>query len=337
MIHSFRKLQHSDTNLSMRQKTPSDGPARSWLMLVHQLPPKPAYLRVKVWRRLQGLGAIAVKNSVYILPASEQAREDFQWLLKEIEKNGGEGMVAEAELVDGLRDDEVRTLFDKARDADYAALADELRALRVRGRKKVTASELEPQLDKLRQRFDAIAARDFFGATGRLTVEGLLSELEQGGHEKPQTRPKGTLEAFQHRTWVTRRGVHVDRIASAWLIRRFIDPDATFKFVEEKAYRHRAGELRFDMFKGEFTHVGDKCSIEVLADLLPRRDPGLAAIAEIVHDIDLKDEKYGREETAGIAHVIAGICSAHADDTTRIARGSAVFDDTYERFRKRGR
>jgi hypothetical protein len=136
---------------------------------------------------------------------------------------------------------------------------------------------------------------------------------------------------------VTRRGVYVDRIASAWLIRRFIDPDATFKFVEEKSYRHRAGELRFDMFKGEFTHVGDKCSIEVLADLLPRRDAGLAAIAEIVHDIDLKDGKFGREETAGIAHVIAGICSAHADDTTRIARGSAVFDDTYERFRKRGR
>jgi hypothetical protein len=319
----------------MRQKSPSN--TGRWLMLVHQLPPKPAYLRVKVWRRLQGLGAVAVKNSVYILPASEQAREDFQWLLKEIEKSGGEGMVAEAELVDGLRDDEVRTLFDKARDADYAELAGELRALKARGRGKAASAERKPQLDKLRQRFDAVAARDFFGASGRLSVEGLLSELEQGGPAAQPTRAKGSLELFRQKTWVTRRGVYVDRIASAWLIRRFIDPDATFKFVEEKSYRHRAGELRFDMFKGEFTHVGDKCSFEVLVDVLPQRDPGLVAIAEIIHDIDLKDEKFGREETAGIAHVIAGICSAHADDTTRITRGSAVFDDTYERFRKRGR
>ena len=310
-------------------KTRNSGAPR-WLMLVHQLPPKPAYLRVKIWRRLQSIGAIAVKNSVYVLPAGEQSLEDFQWLLKEIEKSGGEGLVCEAELVDGLRDDQVRALFDAARDADYGELTKELRALK-RGSKPAAQ---KPQLDKLRHSFDAIAARDFFGASGRLTVEALLGDLERAA-TAPAIDKKATRTTLRGRTWVTRRGVYVDRIACAWLIKRFIDPAARFKFVEEKTHRHQEGELRFDMFKGEYTHVGDKCSFEVLLALLPERDRGLGAISEIVHDIDLKDEKFAREETSGIAHVIAGVCAAHAEDMARITRGGAVFDDIYERFRKR--
>ncbi len=321
-----------------RKPTPAQKkPASRWLMLVHQLPPKPAYLRVKVWRRLQGLGAVSVKNSVYVLPSNEQTLEDFQWLLQEIEKSGGEGMVCEAELVDGLRDDEVRKLFDAARDADYAELTTELRALKG-ARKGKDATDLKPQLEKIRQRFDAIAARDFFGATGRLTVEGHLTELERRSAAsafddgaKEEVHP---MKGLKNKTWVTRKGVYVDRIASAWLIRRFIDPDAKFKFVEEKSHRHKDGEQRFDMFKGEFTHEGDKCTFEVLVQGLPGKDAALKAIAEIVHDMDLKDGKFGREETAGVAHVIAGICAAHDDDETRIARGSAVFDDMYAQFRR---
>src|SRR6267154_2478485 len=117
----------------MKQKTRQEpeisDTASRWLLLIHQLPPKPAYLRVKIWRRLQGLGAISVKNSVYVLPAGEQALEDFQWLLREIEQGGGEGIICEANLVDGLSDQEVRGLFDAARDGDYAEIAKELRDL----------------------------------------------------------------------------------------------------------------------------------------------------------------------------------------------------------------
>jgi hypothetical protein len=150
-----------------------------WLLLVHQLPPKPAYLRVKVWRRLQSIGAIALKNSVYALPLNEQAREDFQWLLRDIEQNGGEGLICEAAIVDGMRDDQVRALFDAARDADYNALAKELRALaQIMKRKKGASDEPNAQLAKLRQRFSDINRIDFFGTTGRMTVEGLLSGLE---------------------------------------------------------------------------------------------------------------------------------------------------------------
>ncbi|HYM04651.1 MAG TPA: chromate resistance protein ChrB domain-containing protein [Stellaceae bacterium] len=319
-----------------------------WLLLVHQLPPKPAYLRVKIWRRLQSLGAISVKNSVYALPANEQALEDFQWLLREIEQGGGEGMVCEAKLVDGLSDQEVRALFDAARDADYDEIAKALRALAgtTRRKGKVTAAEgaeLKVQLARLRRRFAEINAIDFHGATGRMTVEGLLSEIEArlaGTTAEESLGRDGAPKATEllGKTWVTRRGVHVDRIACAWLVRRFIDPEARFKFVATKDYAAEPGELRFDMFKAEFTHEGDRCSFEVLLERAGLADPALRAIAEVVHDIDLKDGKFARDETAGIAHVIAGICTTQKDDVARLERGGAILDDIYEYFRKkRGR
>jgi hypothetical protein len=316
-----------------------------WLLLIHQLPPKPAYLRVKIWRRLQSLGAISVKNSVYALPAGEQALEDFQWLLREVEQGGGEGIVCEAKLIDGLSDQEVRALFDAARDADYEEIATALRALAGTGKRKskVTAveiAELKAQLAKLRRRFAEISAIDFFSATGRMTVEGLLSELETRFIDTPAAETSEHTAARKAKdllgkTWVTRRGVHVDRIACAWLIRRFIDPAARFKFVAVKDYAALPGELRFDMFKAEFTHEGDKCSFEVLLERAGLADPALRAIAEVVHDIDLKDGKFAREQTAGIAHVIAGISMTQKDDLLRIERGSAILDDIYELFRKR--
>ena len=323
---------------------PSEDGAR-WLLLIHQLPAKPPYLRVKVWRRLQGLGAILVKNSVYALPANEQTLEDFQWLLREIEQGGGEGMVCEASLVDGLGDREVRALFDAARDADYAEVAKEARGLTADlGQSDATgpAADAKTRLVRLRRRYAEVSAIDFFGATGRITVEALLSELEGRLAEPTELEvgmaPSTSTEVVSllGKTWVTRQGVYVDRIACAWLVRRFIDPEARFKFIAAKDYEPAPGELRFDMFKGEFTHVGDRCSFEVLLDRIGLDDPALEAIAEIIHDIDLKDAKFGREQTVGIAHVLDGVCVSHQDDLARIERGSDLLNDTYEQFRKGG-
>lgn len=319
-----------------------------WLLLVHQLPPKPAYLRVKIWRRLQGLGSIAVKNSVYVLPAGDQTREDFQWLLREIERGGGEGMICEAHLVDGLGDQQVRGLFNAARDADYAQISKELRGLAVHlkprpGTRRKDSPDIKSQVLKLRRRFAEINGIDFFGATGRLTVEALLTDLEARPSEAPAATheevdvAKKASRDLMGKTWVTRRDVHIDRIACAWLIRRFIDVDARFKFVSVKDYDAEPGELCFDMFKADFTHEGDKCSFEVILERIGLKDAALRAIAEIVHDIDLKDRKFAREQAAGIAHVVAGICMTHQDDLARIERGRALLDDTYEYFkRKRG-
>jgi hypothetical protein len=317
----------------------TDGECR-WLLLLHQLPAKPAYARVKIWRRLQGLGAVTVKNAVYALPATSESREDFAWLAKEIVEAGGEALVAEANLVEGLSDRELRQLFDAARDEDYARIADEARALAAKlgdDPADTALAEVASGAARLRKQLEQVVAIDFFGAEGRAGAQGLLAGVEASLQGKGDTvsetadgPPSGRLEK---RVWVTREGVQIDRIASAWLIRRFIDPEARFKFVPARGYTPEAGELRFDMFEGEYTHEGDRCTFEVLLLRAGLDDAALRAIAEIIHDIDLKDDKYGREETAGIRNLIAGIAATQREDAQRIARGSAVLDDLYEFLR----
>jgi hypothetical protein len=161
---------------------------------------------------------------------------------------------------------------------------------------------------RLRRRLAALTGIDFFGAPGREIAEGLVSDLERQVHARPAAVPRATrLDELRGRTWVTRKGVHIDRIASAWLIRRFVDADGRFKFVPARGYRPEPGELRFDMFEAEFTHEGDQCTFEVLVARLGLDDPALGPLAEIVHDIDLKDGKFGRPEVAGIEPLIAGL------------------------------
>jgi hypothetical protein len=320
-----------------------------WLLLIHQLPAKPAYARVKIWRRLKSLGAVTVKNSVYALPGNAETREDFAWLVREIVELGGEAFTCEAALVDGLDDSEVQALFDAARDEDYAEISAAARELASRRGSLATAEmrgDFATQVARLRRRLDEVMAIDFFGADGREPAKGLVSGLESEQHQEDAAMREvqadaGTAGGLKGRVWVTRRGVQVDRIASAWLIRRFIDQEARFKFVAGTGYAPQPGELRFDMFEGEFTHRGDRCTFEVLIGevkaLSGTQDAALAAIGEIIHDIDLKDGKYGREEAAGIRNLIAGIAAAHRDDEQRIARGAAVLDDLYNYFSgKRG-
>lgn len=311
-----------------------------WLLLIHQLPAKPAYQRVKVWRRLQSLGAVAVKNAVHALPLSAEAVEDFGWLMREITAGGGEAVICEARLVDGLTDSEMRALFNRARDADYAELAAEVRALAATLDSEdadMAALDVRAQLPRLKSRLAQIEAIDHFGAEERQTVLGMLGALEARLDTNPsQSHPAQAcdLGALGNRTWVTRAGVFVDRIASAWLIRRFIDPGARFRFVNADDPRHTPGELRFDMAVGEFTHEGDRCTFEVLLERTGLDEPALRTLAEIVHDIDLKDGKFGRPEAAGIRTMIAAICTATPDDTERLARGATLLDDLYGHFRR---
>jgi hypothetical protein len=304
-----------------------------WLLLVHQLPSSPAYLRVKVWRRLQRIGAVGLRGAVYVLPLGEQTLEDFQWLAREIISAGGEATLCEASFVDGATDAEVEAMFRAARDADYAALATEVRALARRFKKRPPDDAVDA-IAALRARKAEIVALDFFGASGREAVAGMLADLERklGGDA-----PARTVRArdYRARTWVTRTGIQVDRIASAWLIRRFIDPAATFRFVPAKEYRHAAGELRFDMADGEFTHEGDWCSFETLVHRFGLDDGALHEIAEIIHDIDLKDDRFGRAEAPGLAQMLSGIAGATADDDERLARGSQLLDTLYTSFASR--
>jgi hypothetical protein len=318
-----------------------------WLLLIHQLPPKPDYFRVKIWRRLQRLGAVAIKNSVYVLPRNEQTQEDFQWMLREIVEGGGEASLCEARFVEGLSDDQVEALFQAARGTEYDQIAEEARRLAEMPLpdsqvEETRRTQLEIDLARLQRRLAEVVAIDFFGAPGREAAEGLVSGV--AGRVRDKRLGKQTMTAtvsrpedFQGKLWVTRKGIHVDRMASAWFIRRFIDSGARFKFVLPKGYKPLPDEVRFDMFEAEFTHEGDRCTLEVLIQRTGINDPAVRPIAEIVHDIDLKDSKFGRQETPGIDRLIAGIAMAHKDDGTRLARGAAVFDDLYGYFkRKRG-
>ena len=320
---------------------------KRWLLLIHQLPPKPDYFRVKIWRRLQRLGSVAIKNSVYVLPKNDQTQEDFQWVLREIVEGGGEASLCEARFVEGLSDDQVEALFQAARGAEYDQVAEEARRLAEMPLpdgpvEETRRTQLEIDLARLQRRLAEVVAIDFFGAPGREAAEGLISGVAGRVRDKRlgkqiMTATVTRREDFQGKLWVTRKGIHVDRMASAWFARRFIDSSARFKFVPPKGYKPMPGELRFDMFEAEFTHEGDRCTLEVLMERTGLNDPALVPIAEIVHDIDLKDSKFGRQETLGIERLIAGICMAHKDDESRLARGAAVFDDLYEYFkRKRG-
>ena len=313
-----------------------------WLLLIHQIPPKPAYLRVKVGRRLQGLGAVAIKNSVYALPKSEQALEDLQWVRTEIVGGGGEATMCEARFVEGHSDPDVEALFTAAREREYAALAEEARRLGralagSRKRPPLRPEHAKPAVLRLRKQLADVGAIDFFGAPGREAVEGLLAGIEARLRPAPAEAPveRTVSDGVRARTWVTRRGVQVDRIASAWLIRRFIDPEARFKFAPGHEYAPQAGELRFDMFQAEFTHDGDLCTFEVLLRRFGLKGAALRNLGEIVHDIDLKDAKFARPEAFGLERLIAGIAIRHQDDVTRLSEGAAAFDSLYEYFKRK--
>ena len=318
----------------------SDAANPRWLLLIHQIPPQPSYLRVKVGRRLHGLGAVAVKNSVYVLPRGDQALEDFQWVRREIVDGGGDASVCEARFVEGLSDDAVEALFTVARDADYASLAGEGRRLQAAiGRRKRPREANGPAaaaLLRLRKRLGEVAGIDFFGARGRGVVEGLLASIDAALRPAPDAKAleETPLAEVHGRTWVTRTDVHIDRIASVWLIRRFIDAAAKFKFVRGE-YQPEKDELRFDMFEGEFTHEGELCTFEVLLRRFRLEDAALRHIGEIVHDIDLKDAKFARHEAAGIDRLIVGIAMRHESDAARIEEGAHAFASLYESFKRK--
>ena len=315
-----------------------------WLVLFHQIPPNPAYVRVKIGRHLARIGAVGLKNAVYVLPRSDGALEDLQWLVREIVESGGDATLCEARFVEGLTDDEVERRFQEARDEEYAKLGREIRDLLKTTPKRVGVEDdgrrkLEADLARFERRFEEIVAIDFFHATGSQAAQGLLCALRDRLDDEVEAleAPDGEdlRGRYRARVWVTRTGVHVDRIASAWLVRRFIDADARFKFVAPKGYQPEPGELRFDMFEAEFTHEGDHCTFEVLVDRFKIREPGIRALAEIIHDIDLKDSKFARPETPGVAAAVNGLCAQHRADETRLEMGFALFDHLKIHFSRR--
>jgi hypothetical protein len=300
-----------------------------WLLLLHQIPPTPPYFRAKVLRQLNQLGALAIKNSAYLLPESDENREDLEWLRFEVAEEGGEAWLFRTETLAGFTRESLEASFRAPREYDYKQLLDQ--AKEYLGRE---GDRPEPEWRRLKRRFDEVRRIDFFGAPGKEELETIMESIESVLHGPiRQAATKPGLAELKGRTWVTRRGVKVDRISSAWLIRRFIDPEARLRFVDQDRYTHERGEVRFDMFEGEFTHEGDLCTFEALLRHAKLNDRALDAIAEMVHDIDLKDSKYQRPETSGIAAMISGITALYTGDDRRIEEGARLFEATYAALR----
>lgn len=315
---------------------------------MHQLPQKPTNLRVRVWRKLQQLGAVAVKNSVYVLPFDDKTHEDFQWLKQEIESSGGEAVVFRAGSVEGATDEEIVRLIRSARDEDYARLTAELDGLAGALREQKRGGHLSPgrlarheaELEKYHADLERVIALDFFDARGRRAastayrkcrqaLRATQPDKAQGSRRKTAGPLPGDLTQYQARRWVTRRNLHIDRLASVWLITRVIDQKARFFFVAED--EQVEGGIRFDMVGAELTHVGDDCTFETML----RRfglgdDAALRGIAEIVHDIDLKDRKFNRLEAAGIDATVSGLALLLKDDRKLIRQSNVIFDGLYE-------
>lgn len=316
-----------------------------WLLLVHQVPARPSNVRVRTWRRLQQLGAIAVKQAVYALPDSPSAREDFEWLKTEIEAGGGTASVFAADMVDAWSHDELIETFRWARESDYTTLRRAIeRALKLARRKRTPRRPRGAAgrvADTFRQRLAAIEAIDFFGSAGRDRVTTLIAELQQSlSGDIPVERGASPAnspgrDTFRQRMWVTRPRPGIDRISSAWLIKRFIDPEARFGFVEEPPTTGDA--VPFDMFGVAFTHRGEWCTFETLAHTFAIGNSAVERIATIVHDLDLKDGKFGAPEAGAVGALVDGLQVLYPDDHLLLDNGLTVFEALYRAFERTAR
>ncbi|MGQ0733998.1 MAG: chromate resistance protein ChrB domain-containing protein [Acidobacteriota bacterium] len=306
--------------------------ARAWLVLLYQVPGRSSSVRVRVWRRLQSIGAVQIRQSAYVLPNRDQPREDLEWLRAEIIGLGGEATVLLADALDPLATEEIVEGFRSARGRDVSALTTRgTRWLRKAAKRDRDGAPLPAPLARearaLLEDWRSLSAITYFEAPGVGEMEAIVQQISQLTNGRGRRRPTEAAHAldrsaFAGRRWVTRPRPGVDRMASAWLIRRYIDPRATFEFSSEPV----EGAVAFDMYGVEFGHQGDACSCEVLADRFGIDDPAVRWIARMVHDLDLRESRFNEAEAPGLMLMIEGLRRAHPDDRELLERGIALFE-----------
>ncbi len=297
---------------------------------------------MKTWRRLQQLGAVAIRNAVYVLPDSPQAREDFEWMKAEIVANRGDASVFAAATIDSLTHDDIVAAFRADRERLFETIGEEVRALtrkaaRAGAMRGTGLRRLQRAVRQVRDRFAQVAATDFFGAGGREDARVALGELERRvvgpvtGSRAPSA-PGDRLrpEDYRARTWLTRPRPGIDRSGSAWLIRRFIDPAARFAFGDKRPASSKA--IPFDMYDADFSHHGDRCTFEVLAERFGIVDPAVEQLGRLVHDLDLKERRYNVAEAQAVGRLIDGLRQVFPRDEELLEQGIVVFEALYRSF-----
>ena len=293
-----------------------------WLLLVYRLPSSRSSQRVEIWRKLQRYGALALRSSGHVLPESAENQERLEWLATAIRNYRGDASVVRVQGFDDLSDDQLRRLFVEARSRDYQALGRELKSVLAR------AARPASRLVRLRRRFQEIEAIDFFENPVRGKIEALLAQANED--HQPRSRKGGTAKMKPHRNriWMTRPRPGIDRVSSAWLIRRYIDPRARFVFGDDPAARPEA--VPFDMFSAAgFGHRGEDCTFETLCREFAIRDRTVKHIAQIIHDADLGDEKFGRSEGLGLDATLRGWAAQDVGDDELLRRGMELIDGLY--------
>ena len=300
--------------------------ASPWLLLVFSLPRKGASLRVAVWRKLQRYGTLPLGNSGYLLPNNLANGEKFEWLAATIRGAHGEASVVEVQSIDNFSSPQLMKRFSDARSHDYRELLKVLRS------PASVSKKSSAHIARLRQRFQEIVSIDFFGSPLRKQVEKTLAAMEE-----PQSKPappelgKASRSAYRARKWVTRPRPGVDRVMSAWLIRKFIDARARFLFSTEGG--KPAGAVPFDMYEGGFGHRGEDCTFETLTKAFRIRDKRVNVMGQIVHDADLFDEKFGRKEGFGVDEVMKGWARQNLRDEELLQRGMQLAEGLYQSLR----
>ena len=306
---------------------------QSLLLLLVELPPAPSSLRVRVWRRLRTLGAVPLKRSAYLLPDTPERYEDFQWLAQEVQREGGDATLIRVQQIENVAPADVLRLFHEPRDADYRALAARYRKLLKALEKKTaaTSARVREELARLAKDHDRLRVIDFFDASGGAEVrrleEAIAMRTRRPEIVRREVKPTIDLTKVRGRRWVTRPRPHVDRIASAWLIRKFIDPDAEFVFTPPADFP--ADAIPFDAPGLELSHQGEDCTFETLVKRARLRDRRLTRLAELVHEADLRDGKYPHEEARGIDVAVRALLAASPDDRQVLEHGFTLFEGLY--------
>ncbi len=324
---------------ALSSATPAYTPQASWLLLVHQLPAEPSRVRVKIWRRLQAVGAVAIKNSVYVLPRSDEGREDFEWIRSQIISQGGEAVVFTVNADDDLSSAVIRTAWEEARQRDWRDLQQQCEeALTAAGSQSLArrdaVTELRRVVKGLRSRAAHIDRIDPLRVAGRRDALLALGRVERLSDPKLAAEtaksPRRDIRLYQGRTWQTRRRPGVDRMASGWLIRRFIDPAAKFRFGERISQEEDV--VPFDMFGVELGHHGDRVTFETLIHEFGLSDAALSKIARIVHELDLRSEELSDVEAITVDQLVQGLRVSFAQDDRLLDHGMAIFEGLFASF-----
>jgi len=311
-----------------------------WVVFSYSLPSRASSSpRVALWRRLQRSGAITPKAGVYVLPDRDECVEAFQWLAQEVQQAKGEAVVMRVERFEGLTDPQIIELFRDSCRKKYSDIeseaADVEKAIHATQKSKNNSGTLE-RLEKLRKKYAEVAQVDFFesaeGAGIALQIRNIQQALRQGAASDP-TVASVTLSEYRDKRWVTRPRPHVDRLGCAWLIRRFIDPKAEIRYATDPG----PDEVTFDMRGAEFGHTGDLCTFETMISAFSLKEPALRLVAEIIHDIDIRDGRYARPEIGGIDIILKGWLLAGLPDRELESRGIELFESLYTAFSRRPR